>query len=363
MCAALAAFLPFVTLKANRLLAGTALGWAELPSVYWILVPMLLVVSPFVWARHQARGLCLFVLGQALLIALLALLSSTASLLGQDPISRVSPAAGFWLWLLGAGLIAYAGALEMRRLWLASSSALLLLGFLLFGAFGSLSVLREYAANQSEFWQESLTHIRLALAAWGFSSLIGGLLGVYAATRPSIARWLLGIANALQTIPSIALFALLIPFYSALTRAVPFLETIGIRGIGAAPALSALTLYGLLPVLRGVIVGLMGVPEAPLEAAKGLGLTPNQLFWQVRLPLAMPLLLEGLRLAAVSLIGLTALSSLIGAGGLGGFIFTGLGSGAIDRVLLGAIPTLGLALLVHFGLRGLEAGLTPRGLR
>ncbi len=362
LCAGCAAFLPLMIVKANRLLAGTALGIAAVPVTYWLLGVFFLAL-PVAWLKFKSRAVVLLVLGNFSLLALLLGLSIFSQNLGTNPISRVSPAFGYWLWLLAAWLLAYAGALELGRLWLAGLGLSAGLGLLVFGAFDSLSVLREYSANQSEFWTEVLHHLVLAFWAWVLSSLLGLVLGVYAASRVKISGVILGIANGLQTIPSIALFALLIPFFSTLARNIPWLETLGIRGIGFAPALTALTLYGLLPVLRGTILSLQNVPQAPLEAAQGLGLTDRQIFWQVHLPLAIPLLLEGLRLAAVSLVGLAALSSLIGAGGLGAFIFTGLGNGAIDRVLLGAIPTLLLAVLVNSGLRGLEFGLTPKGLK
>jgi osmoprotectant transport system permease protein len=360
--ASLGTFLPLLVVKANRLVVGTSVGIFALPIFFWGL-PLLFLLTGLAFSKIKSRAVGLVGLGNFWLLLLLAWLSLSSQTLGVNPIARVAPASGFWLLLLGAWLVAYAGALEMRQLWLGSLGILMALGFLLTGGLDYLSLLREYSANQAEFWQETLRHIQLAFAAWGLSSLIGGFIGAYGASRPHISSLTLGLANAMQTVPSIALFALLIPFFSALAKNFPILENLGIRGIGFAPALTALTLYGVLPVLRGTILGLQNVPEAPLEAARGLGFTQTQLFWQVRLPLAVPLLLEGLRLAAVSLIGLTALSSLIGAGGLGGFIFTGLGSGAIDRVLLGAIPTLILALLVNSSLRQLEFMFTPQGLK
>ncbi len=353
------ALLPWLVFKANRLLAGSAVGF----SAWVFLVPWLVVTALIAFSKFKTRGWGLFVLGSFGFGFFLFLLSSTSQALGVSPISRVSPAIGFWMLLLGTWLVAYAGALEVQRIWLAGIGAVVTTVMLLLGFFDALSVIREYNANQSEFWLEMLQHILLAFWAWVLSSLLGTTLGSFAASRPIVSGWLLGITNVLYTLPSIALFALLIPFFSAVVRAIPLLEQLGVRGIGNAPALTALTIYGLLPVLRGTILGLLSVPQEPLEAAKGLGFKPNQVFWRVRVPLAIPLLLEGLRLAAVSLIGLAALSSLIGAGGLGTFIFTGLGNGAIDRVLLGAIPTLILAVLVNSVLRGLEFQITPRGIR
>src|SRR5438128_2590326 len=154
--------------------------------------------------------------------------------------------------------------------------------------------------------------------------------------------------NLLQTIPSIALFGLLIVPLSALAAAVPPLAAIGIGGIGVAPAIIALVLYALLPVVRNTAVGLAGVDRAVIEAGRGMGLTSRQIFLQVELPLALPVLLAGLRIVTVQAIGLAVVAALIGAGGLGTFVFEGLGQYAVDLVLLGALPAILLALAADF---------------
>ena len=203
-------FLALLVVKANRLVAGTQLGVLDLPVFFWLL-PVLVLSAGWAFSRFKTRGLGLVVLGNFLLVLLLSLLTLSSRELGANPISRVAPAGGYWLLLLGAWLIAYAGALELHRLWLASLGVLIGMIFLLTGALDFLSVLREYTANQSEFWQETLRHIQLAFAAWVLSSLLGVILGAYSASRPRVSSITLGLANALQTVPSIALFALLIP--------------------------------------------------------------------------------------------------------------------------------------------------------
>ncbi|HEX4186118.1 MAG TPA: ABC transporter permease, partial [Stellaceae bacterium] len=161
--------------------------------------------------------------------------------------------------------------------------------------------------------------------------------------------------NMLQTIPSIALFGLLIVPLAALATAVPQLAALGIGGIGVAPAIVALVLYALLPVVRNTATGLAGVDAAVIEAGRGMGLTSRQIFWQVELPLALPVLLAGLRIVTVQAIGLAVVAALIGAGGLGTFVFEGLGQYAVDLVLLGALPAIFLALAADFILQTLSA--------
>lgn len=131
----------------------------------------------------------------------------------------------------------------------------------------------------------------------------------------------------------------------ALSLAFPFLQSLGIRGIGWAPALLALIAYSLLPMVRNTFVAITEVPENLADAGRGMGMTDRQLFFQLKLPLALPVIIEGVRITTIQAIGLTAVAALIGAGGFGAFIFQGLGQAAMDLVLLGALPTIALALL------------------
>ena len=164
---------------------------------------------------------------------------------------------------------------------------------------------------------------------------------------------LFAVLNMLQTIPSIALFGLLIVPLAALATAVPQLAELGVGGIGVAPAIVALVLYALLPVVRNTAAGLAGVDAAVIEAGRGMGLTSRQIFRQIELPLALPVLLAGLRIVTVQAIGLAVIAALIGAGGLGDFVFQGLGQAAADLVLLGALPAILLALVADFLLQSL----------
>jgi osmoprotectant transport system permease protein len=151
----------------------------------------------------------------------------------------------------------------------------------------------------------------------------------------------------IQTVPSIALFGLLLAPLAAL----------GLGGVGPAPALIALTLYALLPIARNTEAAIRGVDPALTEAASGMGMTPRQIFWRVELPLGFPVFLAGVRIVMVQAIGLAAVAALIGAGGLGTFVFQGIGQYAVDLVLLGAVPTIVLALAADFGLAMLIASL------
>jgi osmoprotectant transport system permease protein len=187
---------------------------------------------------------------------------------------------------------------------------------------------------------EHLALVSLAMAI-GLSLAIP--LGVLAARRPLLARVALGAANGLQTIPSLALFGVLLT--------VPFLG-----GIGPAPAVVALSVYALLPLLRTTVIGLQGVPAGLLQAGLALGLNRRQVLWTIEFPLAWPVILTGIRLATVSSVGLATVAAAIGAGGLGVFIFRGIATVDHGLILAGALPAAALALLLD-GLLGLDLGL------
>jgi osmoprotectant transport system permease protein len=191
--------------------------------------------------------------------------------------------------------------------------------------------------NRTEVIVRTLEHIQLVAAAMAIALIIGLPVGVALVRRRVLRRWVFGAANIVQTIPSLALFGFLIP--------VPW-----IGGIGANTAILALALYALLPVLRNTCTGIEGVDAAVLEAARGMGMTPQQVLWQVELPLAAPVLLAGIRVATVICIGVATIAAAIGAGGLGVFIFRGVAMVNDQVILAGAIPAALLAILADLAL-------------
>jgi osmoprotectant transport system permease protein len=156
---------------------------------------------------------------------------------------------------------------------------------------------------------------------------------------------MLNVLSLLQTIPSIALFGILIAPLGWIAANVPAAHALGIRGIGAAPAFVALFIYSLLPMVANTAAGLAAIPCSVLESATGMGLTRGQRLWSIELPLALPVLLTGVRIVLVQNIGLATIAALIGGGGFGRFVFQGLGQTATDLILLGALPTVALAFI------------------
>lgn len=201
-------------------------------------------------------------------------------------------------------------------------------------------------------WDEVLfaiqEHLVLVSVPVALAALVTVPLGILAARYRWIEIPVMGIANVLQTIPSLALLALMIP--------------LGV-GIGQKPALIALFLYSLLPILRNTYLGIRSVDDSIKEAATGMGMTYFQRLYMVELPIALSVIVGGIRTAAIIIIGTATLAAMVGGGGLGDFIITGLGMVRDELILLGAIPAALLALLADFLLGKLEYILTPRGLR
>lgn len=195
--------------------------------------------------------------------------------------------------------------------------------------------------NRSEALSLILEHIGLVAVAMLIAVALGVPLGVLITRRASLRRWVLGAANVFQTVPSLALFGFLIP--------VPLLG-----GIGSRTAVVALVLYALLPIIRNTYAGITGVDSAVIEAARGMGMTDRQLLWHVELPLALSVILAGIRVATVISVGIATIAAAIGAGGLGTYIFRGLAMVNNQLILAGAVPAALLALLADFSLGWVE---------
>jgi osmoprotectant transport system permease protein len=190
-------------------------------------------------------------------------------------------------------------------------------------------------------------HLVLVAIAMTVAISIGIPVGVYITRNPKIAPPILGVANAIQTIPSLAIFGFLI--------SVPFLG-----GIGKNPAIFALTLYALLPIIRNTYIGINSINPAIKEAGIGMGMTDEQLLLQVEIPLALPVILAGVRVATVISVGIATIAAAIGGGGLGVFIFRGISTVNNELILAGAIPAALIALSADFGLEFLEKSLTKQ---
>jgi osmoprotectant transport system permease protein len=198
-----------------------------------------------------------------------------------------------------------------------------------------------FVGHRTEILEATAAHLSLVVISMAIAIAIALPLGMFIVQRPALRSIALGIASIFQTIPSLALFGFLIP--------IPF-----IGGIGRRTAIVALVLYALLPILRNTYVGLTGIDPAVLQAAEAMGMTSSQILWRVRLPLALPVILAGIRTATVITIGVATIAAAIGAGGLGTFIFRGVAMVSDAVILAGAIPAALLAILADVLLAQLE---------
>lgn len=203
--------------------------------------------------------------------------------------------------------------------------------------------MRWTSRNLDSILAATLGHLELVLAALALSLALALPLGLIVAGRPRLSAWLLGSASLLYSLPTLAVFALLVP----------------VLGLGFAPALVALVTYALPVLLRAILAGLAGVPDPVKEAATGMGLSGWQRRWRVELPLALPVLLGGLRVASVTVVSAATVAAYISAGGLGSLILTGLDQGHTEKILVGAFLVAALALLLDQALAALQRRL-PR---
>ncbi|WP_270789048.1 ABC transporter permease [Enterococcus diestrammenae] len=199
----------------------------------------------------------------------------------------------------------------------------------------------------SQIIAKSAEHLYISAIALTLGIVIAVPLGIVLTRTPKVANVVISITSALQTVPSLALLALMIPFF----------------GVGKLPAIIALFIYSLLPILRNTYIGMKGVDANYRDVAKGMGMTNFESIRMVELPLAMPTIMAGIRLAAVYVIAWATLASYIGAGGLGDMIFSGLNNYQPPLIFAGTIPVTILALLADFILGKLEQKLTPQQVR
>ena len=192
-----------------------------------------------------------------------------------------------------------------------------------------------------------LSHIRLSILSVAAAIVIGIPLGIFISDKIKVQKPVLGVANVVQAIPSLAILGFLVPY----------------MGIGANTAVFMVVLYSLLPILKNTCAGLSNISPDAIEAAKGIGMTRRQVLFKVKLPLALPVIMAGIRISSVSAVGLMTIAAYIGAGGLGTLVISGIQTDNASMILAGAIPACVLALLMDFLMSRVERAVTPIALR
>lgn len=200
-----------------------------------------------------------------------------------------------------------------------------------------------FAENYSLIGEKLLEHLFISLVSLGLGILVALPLGIVLSKHEKLSSGVMRVASVLQTVPSFALLALMIPIF----------------GVGKLTAISALFIYSLLPILRNTFLGLTSVTPSIVDAAKGMGMEERQILLKVKIPLALPVIMAGIRLSAVYVLAWTTLAAYVGAGGLGDFIFNGLNNYVPAMIIWGTIPITLLALATDYLLRKMEERLSP----
>ena len=215
-----------------------------------------------------------------------------------------------------------------------------------------MEVLNFYIANYDEILYKTFEHILLVFFAVGFAIVVGVSLGIYITQHKKLAVYVLYVASIIITIPSIALFGLMIPILSLINQ-----------GIGYLPAIIAVFLYSLLPIVRNTYTSILNIDPALKEAALGMGMKKSEILFKIEIPLSIPIIMAGVRYATVLNIGVMAIAAYIGAGGLGTFISAGISQSNQVQLIVGSLSVSILAIIADYSLLFIQNMMTSKGLK
>ena len=364
--------LAFVIVRPNRIVAGTPMfAWEALSSLdFGILVFLWLSagLAAFFVFRKELRAWIQAIAGNLILFGLFYFIGSAASGLAASggQAVRTSIGLGAWLMLFAVQALIVSALPKidspLARFTLSVSGLAAIIVLTAAGGLNDISLLKEYAVARDRFSFEFSQHLLLSGAAVAAAVVAGVPLGILAFRSRIFEKPVFLIVDSVQTIPSLALFGIMIVPLSLLSQRYALLRDLGIGGIGWAPALIALALYALLPIARNTFTGLKIIDPAVIEAGRGMGMSRIQLLFSVQVPIATPVILSGIRTSMVQAIGNTTVAALIGAGGFGVFVFQGLGQAVPDLILLGAVPVILLAIVTDKIFELLMRIVSPRGI-
>ncbi len=342
--------LPFLQSRENRIseeftVSAFSLGIG--PILLLLLAPLVILTSAFIPNRKRAALLSTVAAAFGIFSPLLVLsIVGNALVADLGAFARYSPASGMYVYLAAVSILYLMKQKAQSRDKVALFLVMLLaIGMGFIGMFDRLGILLEARNLGTRLWREILAHVRITGVSLLISMVIGIPIAFLAFINKAVRRVVFPILNVLQTIPGIALFGLLIAPLAALSMAFPVLREWGIQGIGNAPAIIALSMYALYPIIRYTYTSLSGIDEQVVLAAKGMGMNSTQIWKIVRLPLATVGILHGIRVALVQTLGNATLAKLIGGDGLGVLVFEGLGQASVDMVLLGMLLIIALTVI------------------
>ncbi len=358
-------FLPFFVFRENRVAPPLSVK-LPLPYTFILVIPPLLLVLSLLVSKRRLSTVMLSFSGTLSIILATLILVSSGSMHVQNflPLGRFSPTSGFYLYIIGAVVI-----FVMKphlNLWDYIGFILIALSFIVLvgkESLSHLSLTMEAKNFGPRLTRELFAHVRITLISLLVSGVVGFPLALLSYHHAKFKKGVFLFLNLGQTIPAIALFGLLIAPLAALSHTFPFLRAWGLKGLGNAPAIIALSLYGLYPIIRYSYSAFENLEPSVIDSAKGMGMSSAQIWRIVRLPLTTATILNGVRVALVQTIGNATLAKLIGGDGLGVLVFEGLGQASTDMVLLGMLLIVALTLVADSLFQLLIFFATPKALR
>lgn len=353
-------FMNLVEFKPNRIAKGAKYSsfnfLGALAIIILILWLVLMVLSLY---EKSYKNILVFIFTSLLLISLFwGIQSKLGDYIAGNTAARVSFSSGFYLQIFCVYLLFSTYTQRIKKYKAIKflgflSIFLILLYFMRSGKLDGLSLVKEYSIKKTQFYDNLRIHGILTLGSVITGVIIAVPLGFLAYSKKKLEGKIMVPLSIIETIPSLSLFGIFLVPLSKLGN-LAFFDAIGVSGIGWAPAYLALSLYTLLPIGRNTLTGFYSVEKDAIEAAKGMGMSKSQIFKKIELPLAFPVIFTGIRIALIQTIGGAVLAGLVGGGGMGTFVFLGLGEASPDLILLGVLPIVFFTILLDYILRVFE---------
>lgn len=356
---AAALVLDMAEVRPNRISSGVRFGtfdfmgvWAFVMIASWVVIMALSL-----YGKGRSRNLIPMIGAISIASVFVAMIyfPNMNHLEGSSP--RISLLSGIYVQVLLVYLLITSIKPEEKWSWMTRLAPVIIIAIpalaAYLGYYDSYSLLKEYSIKRQQFAVSLWTHFVLSTGSVLAAAGIAIPLGYVAYKKRGWEDRVMVPLGIIETIPSLSLFGLLLVPLSAL-GSLSIFKALGVSGIGWAPAFVALTLYALLPIARNTLSGFNSLDRAAVDAAKGMGMSPSEVLLKIELPLALPVLFTGIRIALVQTIGGAVLAGLVGGGGLGSFVFLGLAEASTDLVLLGVIPIVLFTIWVDGGLRFME---------
>lgn len=348
----------FLLFRPNRIMDGTAIRLQDIieanPGLFMSLLGILIVLVVIRALFHMPWFLYSIYVESMILVVLLStgrLASQMA--LGYSSAARTSLGPGFWLCAIGLTIILestlhYDGKMHMHRAFLTYASLLLGIGLLQANhSFRDIGIVKEIMNHLDQFSNAFVEHLILVLGASGFGLLIGLFLSFLAYRSRGRKPYILGLCNMAQVIPTLSMLGLLMIPLTLLSQRFELLRNLGIQGIGFFPAFLVLTSYTLLPIVNSTLSGLESIHPDILFSAQAMGMEKPTILRRIEIPLTLPYIMTGFKLAIVQSVGNAILAGLVGGGGLGGILFLGLAQSAPDMIVASSIAIVFLALILN----------------